>query len=64
MQLVSCASDGLVKVWNVKDEECAATLDGHEEKVRPSHFSSRFDFLRNGNLTNDVIDLGSRDWEG
>jgi U3 small nucleolar RNA-associated protein 13 len=34
MQLVSCASDGLVKVWNVKDENCATTLDNHEEKVR------------------------------
>lgn len=34
MQLVSCASDGLVKVWNVKDESLATTLDNHEEKVR------------------------------
>lgn len=33
MQLVSCASDGLVKVWNIKDEETVATLDNHEEKV-------------------------------
>ena len=33
MQLVSCASDGLVKVWNIKDEETATTLDNHEEKV-------------------------------
>jgi U3 small nucleolar RNA-associated protein 13 len=32
-QLASCASDGLVKVWNVKDEDCVATLDNHEEKV-------------------------------
>lgn len=33
MQLVSCASDGLVKVWNIKDEESAITLDNHDEKV-------------------------------
>ena len=33
MQLISCASDGLVKVWNVKDEDCTTTLDNHEEKV-------------------------------
>jgi U3 small nucleolar RNA-associated protein 13 len=33
MQLISCASDGLVKVWNVKDEDCSTTLDNHEEKV-------------------------------
>jgi U3 small nucleolar RNA-associated protein 13 len=40
MQLVSCASDGLVKVWNVKDEECATTLDGHDEKVSSCHLCS------------------------
>jgi WD40 repeat protein len=32
MQLVSTASDGLVKLWNVKDEECVKTLDNHEDK--------------------------------
>ena len=32
-QLASSASDGLVKVWNVKDEECVATLDNHEDKI-------------------------------
>lgn len=32
--MASCASDGLVKIWNVKDENCATTLDNHEEKVR------------------------------
>lgn len=33
-QLVSSASDGLVKVWDTRQEECVATLDGHEDKVR------------------------------
>ncbi len=33
MQLVSSASDGLVKLWNIKDEECIKTLDNHEDKV-------------------------------
>lgn len=32
-QLASCGSDGLVKVWNVKDEENVATLDNHEDKI-------------------------------
>lgn len=32
-QLISCAADGLLKVWNIKDEECVATMDNHEEKV-------------------------------
>ena len=34
MQLLTCASDGLVKLWNIRDEQCVATLDNHEEKVR------------------------------
>ena len=33
MQLVTSASDGLVKLWNIKDEECVKTLDNHEDKV-------------------------------
>lgn len=33
LQCLSCASDGLVKVWNVRTEECLDTLDGHEERV-------------------------------
>lgn len=33
LQCLSCASDGLVKVWNVKTEECMDTLDGHEDRV-------------------------------
>jgi WD40 repeat protein len=32
-QLASSGSDGLVKVWSVKDGECAITLDNHEDKV-------------------------------
>ena len=28
-------SDGLVKVWTIKTNECVATLDQHTEKVRP-----------------------------
>jgi WD40 repeat protein len=33
MQLVTSAADGLVKLWNIKDEECVKTLDNHEDKV-------------------------------
>jgi len=33
MQLVSTASDGLVKLWNVRDEECVTSLDNHEDKI-------------------------------
>ena len=33
-QVVSASADGLVKVWDSRTEECVATLDGHEDKVR------------------------------
>ncbi len=33
MQLVTSSSDGLVKLWNIKDEACVKTLDNHEDKV-------------------------------
>ena len=33
MQLVTSASDGLVKLWNIRDEACVRTLDNHEDKV-------------------------------
>lgn len=32
-QLVTSSSDGLVKLWNIRDEECVKTLDNHEDKV-------------------------------
>lgn len=36
MQLASSASDGLLKLWNVRSEECVATMDNHEDKVSPT----------------------------
>ena len=33
MQLMTAASDGLVKLWNIRDEQCVATMDNHTEKV-------------------------------
>ena len=33
-KVVSASADGLVKVWDSRTEECVATLDGHEDKVR------------------------------
>ena len=32
-QLVSSGSDGLIKVWSIKTNECEATYDEHEDKV-------------------------------
>lgn len=33
-QVLSSASDGLVKLWDVQSEECIATMDNHEDKVQ------------------------------
>jgi WD40 repeat protein len=32
-QLLSAGSDGLVKLWSIRSEECVTTLDAHEDKV-------------------------------
>ena len=40
-QLVTSSSDGLVKLWNIKDEECVKTLDNHDDKVSWIGFSFR-----------------------
>lgn len=33
MQLVSSGSDGLVKLWTIKSNECVSTMDNHEDKI-------------------------------
>jgi U3 small nucleolar RNA-associated protein 13 len=33
MQLATAGADGLVKVWNIRDSECIATLDNHTDRV-------------------------------
>ena len=57
-QLVSCGSDGLVKVWNLKDEECVATLDNHEEKVSeqrlPMFKRDLTDYLHRSGLSQSI----------
>jgi U3 small nucleolar RNA-associated protein 13 len=38
-QLISSGSDGLVKLWNIKSNECIDTMDEHEDKVTSSDTS-------------------------
>ena len=33
MQLLSCGSDGCLKLWTVRTNSCVATYDAHEDKV-------------------------------
>ena len=56
MQLVTSASDGLVKLWNIRDEACVRTLDNHEDKVGHSQSSPT---LKQGSLRADLVHLGS-----
>lgn len=32
-QLISAASDGLVKLWNISNNECVNTFDEHDDKI-------------------------------
>lgn len=33
MQFISSASDGNLKIWNLKANECVSTFDAHDGKV-------------------------------
>jgi len=33
MQLLSAGSDGLLKLWTIKTNECVATYDAHDDRV-------------------------------
>lgn len=60
LQCLSGASDGLVKVWNVRTEECVDTLDGHEERVWGLDCSRSGDTIVSGGA-DGVINFWS-DW--
>jgi U3 small nucleolar RNA-associated protein 13 len=32
-QLISTGSNGLIKLWNIKNDECVGTFDEHEDKL-------------------------------
>jgi U3 small nucleolar RNA-associated protein 13 len=58
MQLASSASDGLLKLWNVRTDECVATMDNHTDKV--SACCDSFTPIR----AEDAVGLGARSWHG
>ena len=34
MQLLSAGTDGLLKLWTIKTNDCVGTFDGHDDRVR------------------------------
>lgn len=32
-QLISSGSDGLIKLWTIRTNECESTMDGHDDKI-------------------------------
>ncbi|KAI2666592.1 Transducin beta-like protein 3 [Labeo rohita] len=47
-QLVSSGSDGLVKLWTIKTNECVKTFDAHQDKVWALHGSRKDDLIVTG----------------
>ncbi|KAF4792020.1 Transducin beta-like protein 3 [Turdus rufiventris] len=44
-QLLSSGSDGLLKLWTIKTNECVKTLDGHEDKIWGLHSNKKDDMV-------------------
>lgn len=38
-------SDGLLKLWTIKTNECVKTLDGHEDKIWGLHSNKQDDMV-------------------
>lgn len=65
VQVASAAGDGLVKVWNVQEDECAATLDNHTDRVWALVAKPLFDVTNDeGEDTMDVDDNDDDEGEG
>uniref|UniRef100_A0A672PIJ7 Uncharacterized protein n=1 Tax=Sinocyclocheilus grahami TaxID=75366 RepID=A0A672PIJ7_SINGR len=53
-QLVSSGSDGLVKLWTIKTNECVKTFDAHQDKVWALHGSSKDDLMVTGSADSTI----------
>lgn len=47
-------SDGLVKLWTIKTNECIKTLDAHQDKVWGLHGSRKDDKMVTGSADSNV----------
>uniref|UniRef100_A0A8C1WDL6 Transducin beta like 3 n=1 Tax=Cyprinus carpio TaxID=7962 RepID=A0A8C1WDL6_CYPCA len=53
-QLVSSGSDGLVKLWTIKTNECVKTFDAHQDKVWALHGGSKDDLMVTGSADSTI----------
>lgn len=48
-------SDGLVKLWTIKSNECVKTFDEHQDKVWALHGSGKDDLLVTGSADSTIV---------
>lgn len=51
---LSSGSDGLVKLWTIKTNECVKTLDAHQDKVWALHASAKDDKMVTGSADSNI----------
>ena len=54
MLFVLSGSDGLVKLWTIKTNECVKTLDAHQDKVWGLHGSRKDDKMVTGSADSNI----------
>lgn len=50
----SSGSDGLVKLWTIKTNECVKTLDAHQDKVWALHAGAKDDKMVTGSADSNI----------
>ncbi|XP_010783847.1 transducin beta-like protein 3 [Notothenia coriiceps] len=53
-QLLTSGSDGLVKLWTIKTNECVKTLDAHQDKVWGLHSSQKDNKIVTGSADSNI----------
>jgi U3 small nucleolar RNA-associated protein 13 len=48
LQIASVDNNGIMKIWNIKDNDCVCTVDGHTDRVWALTSSDDGSFLLTG----------------
>ena len=54
LHCVFSGSDGLVKLWTIKTNDCVKTLDAHQDKVWGLHGNRRDDKMVTGSADSNI----------